>query len=68
MSVHITYILLGYTRIIVDIIGSTLRACMPVHTYVDVVVNLINLLTCVVVVIVIIGGASSRNDPRGSVS
>jgi hypothetical protein len=68
-SVHISCVLLGYTKIIVTILGSPLRACTSVSTYVDVVVNLINLLTyVVVVVVVIIGGASTRNEPRGSVS
>jgi hypothetical protein len=42
--------------------------CRPVHTYVGVVVKLINLLTCGGVVVVIIGRASTRNEPRVSVS
>jgi len=73
-SVHISYVLLGYTRIIVKILGSPLRACRPLHTYVGVVVNLINLLTYVVVVVVVVvavvvvGGTSTRNEPWGSVS
>jgi hypothetical protein len=54
----------------VTVLGSPLLVCRPLHTYVDVVVNIINLLTyvVVVVVVVIVGGTSTRNEPWGSVS